>query len=435
MHYMLGRLARRQWFGSLAAMGAVAARRSRGADQSTGGLPPARAITRGPRFHWRGYYDKLLFDPTDRFVLANQVEFEGRSPKADDTIRVGMIDTGDADRWIELGSTRAWNWQQGCMLQWVPGTDSRVAWNDREDGRFVTRLLDVKSGEGRTLPHPFYCLSPDGGTAFAPDFRRLNDTRPGYGYAGIVDPNRDELAPDDAGIWRMDMRTGEQRLIFSFADAARIPFAGRPDSAFGPASKHWFNHLLCNPDGTRLFFLHRWRAPADKSFCTRALTMDFDGRNVFVLDPWGETSHFVWRDPRHVFAWAWHPSHKDRFYVFEDRTENVTVVGADVMTQNGHNTYVPGSNGHWVLNDTYPDADTLQHLYLYNVLTNRKVPIEDFPSPPAYRGEWRCDLHPCASRTGTKVVFDSAHRGGRQVYIADISSIKSPHDRSSPDAH
>lgn len=404
-------------------MGAAAATRSRGADQSTGGLPPARAITRGPRFHWRGYYDKLLFDPTDRLVLANQVEFEGRSPKADDTIRIGMIDTGDADRWIELGSTRAWNWQQGCMLQWVPGTDSRVAWNDREDGRFVTRLLDVKSGEGRTLPHPFYCLSPDGGTAFAPDFRRLNDTRPGYGYAGVVDPNRDELAPDDAGIWRMDMQTGEQRLIFSFADAARIPFAGRPESAFGPASKHWFNHLLCNPDGTRLFFLHRWRAPADKSFCTRALTMDFDGRNVFVLDPWGETSHFVWRDPRHVFAWAWHPSHKDRFYVFEDRTENVTVVGADVMTENGHNTYVPDTNGQWVLNDTYPDAGTLQHLYLYHVPTNRKVPIEDFPSPPAYRGEWRCDLHPCASRTGTKVVFDSAHRGGRQVYIADISAI------------
>ena len=423
MHHMLGRLARRRWFGSLAAMGAAAATRSRGADKPTGGLPLVRAITRGPRFHWRGYYDKLLFDPTDRFVLANQAGFEGRSPKADDMVRIGMIDTGDADRWIELGSTRAWNWQQGCMLQWVPATDSRVAWNDREDGRFVTRLLDVKSGEGRTLPHPFYCLSSDGGTAFAPDFRRLNDTRPGYGYAGIVDPNRDELAPDDSGIWRMDMQTGEQRLIFSFADAARIPFAGHPDSAFGPASKHWFNHLLCNPDGTRLFFLHRWRAPADKSFCTRALTMDFDGRNVFVLDPWGETSHFVWRDPRHVFAWAWHPSHKNRFYVFEDRTENVTVVGADVMTQNGHNTYVPGTNGQWVLNDTYPDAGTLQHLYLYHVPTNRKVPIEDFPSPPAYRGEWRCDLHPSANRTGTKVVFDSAHRGGRQVYIADISAI------------
>jgi hypothetical protein len=28
---------------------------------------PLRAITRGPRFLWRGYYDKFLFDVTNRF--------------------------------------------------------------------------------------------------------------------------------------------------------------------------------------------------------------------------------------------------------------------------------------------------------------------------------------------------------------------------------
>jgi len=55
-------------------------------------LSPIRAITRGPKFHWRGYYDKLLFEPTNCFVLANQVDFEHRSPWAEDVIRVGMID-------------------------------------------------------------------------------------------------------------------------------------------------------------------------------------------------------------------------------------------------------------------------------------------------------------------------------------------------------
>ena len=79
-------------------------------------LPPVRALTRGPGFHWFGYYDKLEFDPTGRYVLSNEVGFEHRSPKADDTIAVGMVDTQDNDRWIELGTSRAWNWQQGCML-------------------------------------------------------------------------------------------------------------------------------------------------------------------------------------------------------------------------------------------------------------------------------------------------------------------------------
>ncbi len=39
---------------------------------------PTRAITRGPLFTGFGYYDKHEFDPSNRFVLANQVEFEGR---------------------------------------------------------------------------------------------------------------------------------------------------------------------------------------------------------------------------------------------------------------------------------------------------------------------------------------------------------------------
>ena len=66
-------------------------------------LPPVRTITRGPQHHWFGYYDKREFDPTNRFVLSNQVDFEGRTPTADDVIRVGMIDTANNDQWIELG--------------------------------------------------------------------------------------------------------------------------------------------------------------------------------------------------------------------------------------------------------------------------------------------------------------------------------------------
>src|SRR5438132_1775403 len=105
--------------------------------QDAGKFPPVRAITRGPKFHWFAYYDKFQFDPTDRFVLANEVDFEHRSPKPDDVIRVGVVDLQDGDKWIELGESRAWNWQQGCMLQWMPGTASTVMWNDREGDRFV----------------------------------------------------------------------------------------------------------------------------------------------------------------------------------------------------------------------------------------------------------------------------------------------------------
>ena len=47
------------------------------------------------------------------------------------------------------------------------------------------------------------------------DFRRIQDMRPGYGYAGIPDPNREVLAPDDAGVYRVDLDTGASELIVS----------------------------------------------------------------------------------------------------------------------------------------------------------------------------------------------------------------------------
>ncbi len=388
-------------------------------------LPPVRQITRGQKFHWFGYYDKLQFSADNRFVLGNEVEFEGRSPNGEDRIRVGMVDLNDNDRWIELGSTRAWNWQQGCMLQWLPGSTGEVIWNDREGDRFVSRILQVKTGKLRTLPNPIYTISPDGKTAIAPDFRRLNDCRPGYGYAGLEDSNRNINAPKNAGIWRMEMKGGRQKLLFSFADAMKVPFTGREDAAFLPGAKHWFNHLLFNTDGARFFFLHRWRNPGQPitKFQTRAFTCNRDGKDWFCIDPHGGTSHFIWRDADHIMAWAWHPSHGEKFYLYKDRTAEVTLVGPKEMNQNGHNTYLPGTNEEWVLNDTYPDGQRNQHPYLYHLPSKRKVSLGHFRTPPEYTGEWRCDTHPRSSRDGKLVCFDSPHAGGRQMFLIDLKNL------------
>jgi hypothetical protein len=382
-------------------------------------LPPVRAITRGPKFHWFGYYDKLEFDPAGRYVLGMEVDFEHRSPRADDVIKVGMVDLQDGDRWIELGESRAWNWQQGCMLQWLPGSRTEVLWNDRQADQFVCHILDIQSRRRRTLPAPVYCVSPDGRWGLATDFRRLNDTRPGYGYSGIPDPNRDRLMPEDSGIWKLDLASGKQSLLLSIADAGRHP---NPDRDW-QGSKHWFNHLLFSPDGSRFIFLHRWRGPREgRGFATRMFTASSAGRDLHVPDPFGRTSHFIWRDPQHILAWAFHPSHGERFYLYRDRTDRVEVIGRDVMTVNGHCAYLPGNR--WILNDTYPDQQRQQHPYLFEVATGRRVPLGHFRSPPEYTGEWRCDTHPRFSPVGRKVVIDSPHGGnGRQLYLIDIAGI------------
>ena len=390
-------------------------------------LPPIRAITRGPKFHWFSYYDKLQFDPSCRYVLGMEVNFEHRSPQPDDVISIGMVDLKDNDRsprcdaagWIKLGQSRSWCWQQGCMLQWLPGSKNQIIWNDREGDRFVCHILNVHSGKKRTLPYPIYTLSPDGRTAVAPDLRRVQDMRPGYGYAGLPDPYKDDLAPKDSGIFRIDLKTGRRDLIISIADVAKIPSPHINTTG----AKHYFNHLLFNPDGSRFIFLHRRLGPGLGGKGTRMLTAKPDGSDIHIVDSYGKTSHFIWRDPRHILAWAWHPSHKNAFYLYEDSTGGkVEVVGKDVMPKNGHCTYLPGNK--WILNDTYPDKERKQNPYLYNVATGERVPLGHFYLPPQYKGEWRCDTHPRFSPDGRSVVIDSPHEGnGRQMHLIDISAI------------
>ena len=388
---------------------------------------PTRPITQGPAYHWFGYYDKLQFDPTGRYALGMEVNFEDRSPRADDVIKVGMIDLEDNDRWTELGETRAWNWQQGCMLQWRPGSSAEVLYNDREGDHFVCRIVNVKTRQTRTIPYPVYTVSPNGRWGMTPDFRRINDMRPGYGYAGPADPNSDVLAPDDSGIWKVNLDTGEATLVITLTDMLDIPYpGGKIDD-----KKHYFNHLLFSPDGSRFIFLNRWRINEFRAtnpttpFDTRMLTATLDGDDIRVVDDSGYTSHFIWRDRNHILAWTKLPSHGDRFYLFkDDGSRQGVAIGPDVMTRNGHCTYLPGNE--WILNDTYPDDERLQLVYLYHVPTGRQVPLGRFYMHPKYRFDWECrvDTHPRFSPDGMKVVIDSPHDGmGRQLYLLDISSI------------
>ncbi|REJ73319.1 MAG: hypothetical protein DWQ34_10905 [Planctomycetota bacterium] len=383
--------------------------------------PPTRVITRGPRHHWFGYYDKLQFDPTSRFVLGMEVPFEHRSPTADDVIRIGMVDLEDDDRWIELGESSSWNWQQGCMLQWLPGSANTILWNDREGDRYVCRILNVETGDGRTVPHPIYSVSPDGKTAVTPDFSRIAAVRPGYGYAGLTDPYADDLAPDESGVWRVDLESGRAELIISLAQIAET--GEIPNNQ--PDVKHYFNHLLFSPDGSRFIMLHRWRYPNGRRL-TRLITANPDGSDIRVVIPNGYASHFIWRDPRHILSqskdWLGNPEWGN--FLFSDSEAGIIEeVGHGVLNGSGHLSYLPGNE--WILNDTYPQGpERVQTPHLYHVESGRRIDLGRFPSPPEYTGEWRVDTHPRFSPDARYVCIDSPYQDeGRQLHLIEIGDL------------
>jgi hypothetical protein len=389
-----------------------------GGMRSIAGEAPIRAITRGPRFHWFGYYDKLQFDPASRYALGCEGTIEHRLNNENDILRIGMVDTQDKDRWIELGDTRAWSWHQTCMLQWLPQSSEEIIWNDREDGQFVSHILNVRTHKKRTLPSAIYAVSPDGTWGVVADFRRTRYLRPETGYAGLEDPNREVLAPENSGIWRVDLKTGRTKLILPLSETLRVPLKQGDWTGF----HHYFDHLLIAPDGKRIVFLQRWSKPGVRGFSTRMFTVNPDGSQLHLLDPHGKTSHFIWRDRSHLLAWTWQPGTGDHFYLFEDKTGKVTMVAPDVLKENGHISYLPG--GRFLLTDTAPDTERKQKPALYDFHTNQMHVLGALSAAPEYTGVWRCDTTPRFSPDARKVIVDSPHGGnGRQMYLIDVSHI------------
>jgi hypothetical protein len=354
-------------------------------------------------------------------VLSNKVNFEHRSPTADDVIEVGMIDLHENDKWIPLGTTRAWNWQQGCMLQWVPGTESTVIWNDREKHRFVSHLLDVKTGDKRTIPSPIYSLAPNGKEAVSCAFERVADCRPGYGYAGIRDPHFDDMTPAGSGVTHVNLETGMQKLIISHKQLAGTGAVMENH----PTSKHHAYHLLCGPDGRRFILLHRWTQPKG-GHLTRLITANMDGSDLRIVIPNGYASHFIWRDATHILSQAkdWLGNKEWGDFLFQDKDSGIVEeIGRGVLDPSGHLTYL--HNNEWILNDTYPKGvRRIQTPHLYHIKSNRRIDIGHFPSPPAYTGEWRVDNHPRASRDERWVCIDAPDgANGRQLHLMDIQGL------------
>lgn len=376
----------------------------------------ARAVTASTGHHFFGYYDKSPWDATGRWLLGLETSFMDRPPTADDVAVVGVIDTTNDDAWIPLAETRAWNWQQGCMLQWLDGgRDGKIIFNDRRDGRFVARIVDIHGGAQRAIERPVYGVNAQGTHAVSLNFSRLAHQRPGYGYAGVPDPWLTQRTPADDGLHLIDLATGQSKLILSIAHAA----AWRPRRDF-TGVVHRFNHVQFSPGGRRFACLHRWKHPSDEVGTTRLLTLDIEGRDLKCLADDDLVSHYDWQDDEHVLAWARQHASGDHYYLFDQVDATARAIGTDVLSCDGHCSFSPDRR--WVLTDTYPDEAHYRTLLLYHWASGKRVDIGRFLSPPM-NWEIRCDLHPRWSPDGRSVCIDSIHEGQRRMYILDVSEV------------
>lgn len=380
------------------------------------------------RYHQHSYYDIHIFDDESRRIAAYGLGFMNRDVTPEDAVRVGYVDTKEGDAFVPLGESRAFSLQQGPMAQWIPSSRAMI-WNDREGGAHVARIHDRESGETRTLPCPVYAVSPDGRTGLSLDMARLDGLRPGYGYPGAEGGRLDERCPAADGVWRVDLGTGERRLVLPLA-AARdfvLPRLGAWRGLHYVNRYHyWFNHAKFSPDGRRFTVKFRWKVRG-KRWLDRmsvSLTADLDGGAPrFVAKG---ASHVLWEDPETLFFYgagplAWSrgrprstPGWVRRMRDVPGRSTPAGEIGRRFIRFNAHLRKLPGEAGLFVYDTPYRSRIELA---LYDEAADESRPLETFPGHDPAGGPYRCDLHPVPSPDGRHVVVTSLADGGRQLYL------------------
>src|SRR5690554_6079888 len=90
-----------------------------------------RSITEGPEHHFFGYYGMPPWDASQHYMVVLQSSFSDRLVEADDAARLILVDL-ESDEQKMIGTTRAWNFQQGAMVHWLDSLPGRkIIYNDR----------------------------------------------------------------------------------------------------------------------------------------------------------------------------------------------------------------------------------------------------------------------------------------------------------------
>lgn len=412
--------------------------------------------TSGEMTEWFGYYNYDVISPDGGKMLCNRADFDGRAITADDRLTLGWYDLSSGE-FHPIDTTNSFNWQQGAMLQWLPGegNETKVIYNVARDGHFQSVIADVLTGEKRYVNFPTYCVTPDGKYSVSLNYERSYWCR-AYHYQSVVNPAYDVRVAEDDGVFLVDLTTGEVRRIVNIADV----IATDPDKDFDSA-KHWLEHIMISPGGTRIAFLHRFSFGS--AYTTRLFVCDADGGNLQCMPEWrgNDWSHFGWRGEdsfviysvkknafqagyakgvqkakrgfspmtlvNRVAHWPILRGLKNRlkphekyYKMYEYRN------GAFFFTRNldekefgidGHPSFT--ADGRYMLTDTYPDAKGMQSLLLHDTVTGKVITLgkffAHFQGNPA-----SCDLHPKLSFGGRYVAVDTAYSGIHRMSLFQI---------------
>lgn len=404
--------------------------------------------------YWFGYYNYYPLNVTQEKLLCHRwhSDDEERNFLQDETIDVGWFSLSDGE-WHKIATTRACNWQQGAMSQWIEyDGEERIIFNDAEDGKYVSRIYNTDGTLYKTLPMAIYGISPDASFSITMNFERAYFCR-AYHYEYIRDERYNKQVTDVDGIYKMDLHTGETKKIIDIETIIntdyREEFAG---------AKHWVEHIMLDPTGTRFAFYHRF--DTGSGFKTRCFIADVEGNILTALMDWetNSWSHLGWINSesfalfsvkrralgnayaavtlnsgafgqflrkiyrkffaKHVSDQAHHKLAASSCYnVYGTDGSKRGCFDKGKLVIDGHPSFT--ADGRYMLTDTYADEENYRNLLIFDTENEKLYTVARFESP-INSTAYRSDLHPRFGRTKEYAVVDTAHTGKHKIMVIKI---------------
>lgn len=404
--------------------------------------------------YWFGYYNYCPIDDSGKCLLAHRwiSKDAEREFEQADTIDVGWFNIEDGS-WHYIATTRACNWQQGAMAQWIHLDDQqRIIFNDAENGRYISKVYNIDGTHYKTLPMAIYGIDERKGISITMNFERAYWCR-AYHYQYIRNEKYDDKITDVDGIYRLDLNSGAINKIIDID--AIIQYGYEPE--FKDA-KHWVEHIMLSPSGNKFAFYHRF--DGGQGYRTRCFIADMEGKILCMLGNWKSHSwsHLGWLDDnsfviygvarktlgnaysavtlntgrfgklirkayRALVAKHVSPQAHNKLAAgngYEIYTVDGSYLGihdAGTLINDGHPSFT--DDGKIMLTDTYAYDGEYRHLLLYKTENKKVIEIGKFRSP-INDTSYRSDLHPRFGRSNNVIIVDSAHTGKHGMVVLKL---------------
>ncbi len=379
-------------------------------------------VTFGPKHHFFGYIGQcrtIPWNASGRYILGLEITTIDRMPQPEEAAVIFLVDTQRENQLIRVEKTHAWNPQQGTMFYWNPqAPETQFFFNDRDlkSGQVFTVLYDlekrkrVREYRYDDTPIGNGGVSPEAGAFLGLNYGRLARLRRVTGYPGTEDWSQRSNAPEDDGIFMVDIKTGEKKLLVSYKQLAdhlhqRVPQVN--DSAL------FINHTLWNRNGDRVYFFARggWKQPGPRINSPFSIHSDGTGLTLHETHIGG---HPEWAEDHLLIG-----RKGDNQILYDvDRQRIVGELGTPEIFPEPEGDISLSPNGLWFANG-YKKGN--KNYYVIYRRTDGIFGVSEGLDKGSYRGDIRIDPAPRWNRTNDAILVPGiADDQTRQLFVIRV---------------